>query len=82
MWANKGIPEEWCLWVVNIRALSRAVANDVISHACQWGLCEIRSKRSRATELALEVHMRAYFYRAMQTFLIFSTKVRKEENFA
>lgn len=70
MWANKGIPEEWCLWAVNIRALSRVVVNDVISHACQWGSGKVRSKRSRVTEFALEMHMKAYFYRAVQTFLL------------
>lgn len=30
------------------------------------------------TQFALEMHMRAYFYRAVQTFLFFSTKVRKK----
>lgn len=35
VWANKGVPKEWRLWVANIRALFRAAGNDVISHACQ-----------------------------------------------
>lgn len=38
VWANKGVPEEWCLWVVNIQALFGMAKKDEISHACQWGL--------------------------------------------
>lgn len=81
MRANKGIPEEWCLWVVNIRALSRTVVNDVISHACQWGSGKVRSKRSCATDFALEMHIKAYFYRAVQIFLLFQNQSKKERRF-
>lgn len=63
---------------MNIRALSRIVANDVISHACQWGSGEVRSKRSRVTEFALEMHVKWYFYRAVQTFLLFQNQSKKE----
>nr|XP_009937248.1 PREDICTED: protein spire homolog 1 [Opisthocomus hoazin] len=54
VWANKEVPKEWCLWVANIRALFGIAKNDVISHACQQSSGEVRSKRSRVGEFALE----------------------------
>lgn len=66
---------------MNIRALSRIVANDVISHACQWGLGKVRNKRSRVTEFALEMHIKAYFYRALQTFLLLQSQSKKKRFF-